>query len=690
MKKLQIRKETLALMVALLLGTAACGRDEALQTGDAPTTVADATENDEQTGNDENNENKGNEAESRQPGADEAKEETVGQNGAVIAPSAKLADLVAAVKKSEVAETAARTATVTLNDAGIVISGNGCVADGNRLKIKEAGTYEISGTLSNGSIFVNTDQESEVHLILNGVTVHNETGAALFCKKAAKVTLTLAAGSVNTLTDGAEYVFDEGEDEPDATLYAKHDLVINGSGMLKVTSAYGDAVKGKDSLYILGGSFVINAADDGIIGRDFLYIADGSFEVQSVSDAIKATNDVDAELGNIWIDGGTFLLNAGEDGIQAENTLTIHNGSFSIQSGGGAAKAKVKTESRQLGGWGRWGNFDTDSVSGEESDTVSAKGLKGENLVAVMGGVFDLDTCDDAVHSNKEVRLSGGTLCIRSGDDGVHADESLLVEGTLKLEIIKSYEGLEAENITVSGGDITIVASDDGINAAGGADSSSFGFWGAGGFGGGSGEIVINGGNLTINAAGDGVDSNGNITINGGTLFVYGPTGDGDGVLDYDGSFWLNGGTLLCIGSAGMAQMPDSTSGQYSVAAVLSSAATGGSTVEVTIDGIHVVSAEAPKQFRYILASSADFTEDADVAVLVNGEECYSGNLTETVTCFGTTGGFGGGGFGGGGFGGGGFGGGGFGGNSFDGGEDRNSHTELPEGKQPKFPRTDV
>lgn len=674
MKRLHIRKEAVLLMAALVLGTAACGGAEAPRTNDTPTAEAGAAGNDGQTGNGEN------EAESRQPRAEDGREEAVGQNGAVITPSAELADLVEAVKKSETAETAARTATVTLSDSGIVISGNGCVADGNRLKIKEAGTYEISGALSNGSIFVNTDQESEVHLILNGVTVHNETGAALFCKKAAKVTLTLASGSVNTLTDGAEYVFEEGEDEPDATLYAKHDLVINGSGMLKVTSAYGDAIKGKDSLYILGGSFVINAADDGIIGRDFLYIADGSFEVQSVSDAIKATNDVDAALGNIWIDGGTFLLNAGTDGIQAENTLTINNGSFSIQSGGGAAKASVKTESRQFGGWGKWGGSDMVAVSGEESDTASTKGLKAGNLVAVTGGVFDLDTCDDAVHSNKEVRLSGGTVHIMSGDDGAHADESLTIEGALVLEITKSYEGLEALNITVSGGDITIVASDDGINAAGGADGSAFGRWGAGRFGEGSGEIVINGGKLTVNAAGDGIDSNGNVTINDGMLLVYGPTGDGDGVLDYDGSFWLNGGTLICVGSAGMAQMPDSTSGQYSVAAVLSSAATGGSRVEVTIDGISVVSTEVPKSFSYILASSADFTEDADVAVLVNGEECYSGILTETVTCFGINGGFGGGGFGGGGFGGGGFG----------RWEDRNSHTELPEGKPPELPKTDA
>lgn len=570
------------------------------------------------------------------------------QDTPAVTVTPELRAAVEKIKENEVTEAAERTASITLSDSGIRISGSGCEAEKDRLKIKEAGTYEITGTLSDGSIYVNADNESEVHLILNGVTIHNDDGAAIFCKKAKKVTITLAKGSVNTLSDGADYVFEEGEDEPDAALYAKHDLVLNGSGELRVTSAYGDAVKGKDALYILGGSFTINAADDGIIGRDLLYIADGSFSVTAENDAFKATNDTDAASGNIMIDGGVFRLTAGADGIQAETALRITGGSFSITTGGGAEKAPVRTEWNEFGGrgQGRPGN----NQGTAEQETASAKGLKAGKELALSGGSFVLDTVDDALHSNQDIAITGGEFQIATGDDGVHADESLVIEGSTVLRITKSYEGLESKKITISGGEIEIVASDDGLNAASGTQSGGFGRPGMGMSADASCEIVINGGSITVNASGDGIDSNGNITMNGGSVLAYGPTSSGNGVLDYDGTFLLNGGTLLCIGTSSMAQMPAGTSGQYSLAAVLPSGAAAGSKVEILVDGNRVLAAEAQKSFNYIVASSAEFLADADVSILVDGTESYAGALTEVVTCFGITGGMQGGfgGFGGG------------------------------------------
>lgn len=616
----KLKKGTALLLAALMVGTSACKAESGgTNKGEiTPSITPAATQEPGQA--------------TEKPSQDQTPE-------TVITPAPEISEEIAKVKNDEAAQDAEKTAEVTLSDNGIMISGSGCEADGNRLKIKEAGTYEISGALSNGSIYVNVDNEKEVRLILNGVTIHNDTGAAMFCKKASKVTITLAEGSVNTLSDGTGYVFEDGTDEPDAALYAKHDLVINGSGKLNVTSVYGDAIKGKDSLYILGGDFTVNAADDGIVGRDLLYIGDGTFTVVSASDALKATNDTDAALGNIVIDGGTFFLTAGTDGIQAENTIIINGGSFSIKTGGGAESASVKTEENFFGNRGGREMFGNGGNAVTTETTASAKGLKAVNAVTVNGGSFTLDTEDDALHSNKDMRITGGEFQIISGDDGAHADESLTIEGDSIVKITKSYEGLEALTITVSGGELDITAKDDGLNAAGGADGSAFGRPGMGTFGGGSGEIVINGGSLTVSASGDGLDSNGSITMNGGTVLVYGPTSDGNGVLDYDGSFLLNGGTLLCIGSSGMAQAPANTSGQYSLAAVLTSAAAAGSTIEITVDGNSVLSAEAPNRFNYIVASTADFTENAAVGILVNGQEAYAGALTEVVTCFGTTGG---------------------------------------------------
>ncbi len=249
--------------------------------------------------------------------------------------------------KSDAAESGDKTGAVTtvvLSDSGIVVNGSGCDVREDRLKIEEAGTYEISGTLSNGSIYVNVDNESEVHLILKGVKVHNETSAPFFCKKAAKVTVTLAEGTENVFTDGAAYVFEPEEDEPDATFFAKHDLVIEGEGALKVVANYGDAIKGKDSLYINGGVIEVDALDDGITGRDLLQINGGVITVRSESDAVKASNDVDVSLGNIEINGGVLTLIGDSDDIQAENRVIINGGVISLSAGEEGIQSENGTE----------------------------------------------------------------------------------------------------------------------------------------------------------------------------------------------------------------------------------------------------------------------------------------------------------------------------------------------------------
>lgn len=454
------------------------------------------------------------------------------------------------IKENEAEEEVVRTAVITLSDNGIVVDGAGCTVEGSCLKIKEAGVFEIAGTLSDGSICVNADKESEVQLILNGVTVHNETSAALFCKKASKVTLTLAEGSENMLTDGADYVFEEGEDEPDATLFSKQDLIINGEGKLTVTAAYGDAIKGKDSLYIMGGSLVVGGVEDGIIGKDLLHIGGGEVSVNVVKDALKSTNDTDETLGNIVIEGGSVFLMAGEDGVQAEGTVSV----------------------------------------------------------------------------------KGGDITVSAGDDGIHAERAIHIDGDAKVSVTKSAEGIEAPEVVIDGGVIDVNATDDGINAAG---DDGTGETVRNPFAEGIGEIVINGGSLTVNAGGDGLDANGNITMNGGTVVVFGPTGGGNGVLDFGGMFCVNGGTLFAVGSSEMAQTPADMSGQASLAVVPESVVQAGSVLTVSVDGQSVIEKEVPKRVNYVVVSSVEMKEGATVTVTVDGEVICQKTLAEKVTIVG-------------------------------------------------------
>jgi len=316
----EIRKGMALLLAAALFGMAACGGQEKKQP--QRDNVAEVQ----------------NPSDSMNPGGDEQdkKEEIVSDSQET---GGDKSDAIENVEK-----TGDVTATVVLSDTGIVVDGTGCDVRPDRLKIEEAGTYEISGTLSNGSIYVNVDNESEVHLILKGVKVHNKTSAAFYSKKAAKVTVTLEEGTENVFSDGVAYVFEPEEDEPDATFFAKHDLVIEGEGTLKVTANYGDAIKGKDSLYINGGVIEVDAVDDGITGRDLLHISGGVITVRSESDAIKSSNDVDPTLGNVIIDGGVLTLIGDSDDIQAENRVIINGGILALSAGENGIQSKNGTE----------------------------------------------------------------------------------------------------------------------------------------------------------------------------------------------------------------------------------------------------------------------------------------------------------------------------------------------------------
>ena len=313
-----MRKGIALLLAMLLLGVAACGGPDVKQ-----------PQNDNAAG--EQNPGSKNQGEDPQG----ATGEDVSGNEAV---SGGNSDAVENGDKS------GAVTTVVLSDSGITVNGTGCDVRADRLKIEEAGTYEISGTLSDGYIYVNVDNESEVHIILNGVKVHNADSAAFYSKKAAKVTVTLAAGTENIFSDGASYVFEPEEDEPDATFFAKHDLVIEGEGTLKIVANYGDAIKGKDSLYINGGVIKVDAVDDGITGRDLLQINGGVITVNSESDAIKSSNDVDASLGNVEINGGVLTLTGDGDDIQAENRVIINGGTLALSAGEDGIQSENGTE----------------------------------------------------------------------------------------------------------------------------------------------------------------------------------------------------------------------------------------------------------------------------------------------------------------------------------------------------------
>ena len=394
--------------------------------------------------------------------------------------------------------------------------------------ITEPGVYRLSGQVADGSIRVAPATEGDVWLLLDGVSVHNESGAALTSDGCDKLLLTLAEGSVNSLTQGSAA---PAEEDNDAAIYVRDDLTINGTGALTIESAYLDGINCRDSLRIVSGEITVNAVDDGLVGKDEVTIGGGTITITAqTGDGIKATNDEDADRGFVAIAGGTLTITTGEGSASVSQTASD--------------------------GWGSRGGWEQEA----EEDTPSQKGVKAETTLTVSGGVLSIDSVDDALHA-VDVAISGGEMTLATGDDGVHADNTLTVSGGT-ITVTRSYEGLEGAAMTLSGGEISITASDDGINGAGGdsATTTDEGTFGASGrfgrdrFASSTGTILISGGMISVNASGDGVDVNGDLEMTGGELYVNGPQSSGNGALDYDGSFTLTGGTVIAVGAAGMAQ----------------------------------------------------------------------------------------------------------------------------------------
>ena len=431
-----------------------------------------------------------------------------------------------------VLDDAAETQIMLAGDV-IEVTGEGVEVNGRFATITSAGTYRLTGTLTDGQIIVDTEDEETVHLIFDGINISNESSAPIYIANAEETVIMLAEGSENVVTDGAAYVFpDPEEDEPNAAIFSKDDLTIFGEGSLTVEAHYNDGITSKDGLIITSGTINVSAVDDGIRGKDYLIIKDGNITVNAQGDGLKSDEDEDAAKGYISIEGGTIQITSGGDAIQAETDVLITDGEFTIISGGGSN-----------------GVLDADA---------SAKGIKAGVAVNIDGGTFTIQSADDGVHSNGTMTINGGSFTIASGDDGMHADASLEInDGTIDIQ--QSYEGLEANDVIINGGTIDIISSDDGINAAGGNDNSSINAPNGGGrdnFTGSQSTITINGGTITIAAGGsgngDGLDANGTITISGGDIVIKEPASYRDySNIDYDTTISFTGGSVRILDANG-------------------------------------------------------------------------------------------------------------------------------------------
>lgn len=530
-----------------------------------------------------------------------------------------------------------KSVSITLNGDSASCSSSAVSVSDGKVTIKDEGTFVISGTLNDGMIIVDASETAKPRLIFNGVDITSSDCAPLYILNAEKVFVTLADGTENTLTNGGTFTAID-DNNIDGAVFSKQDLTFNGTGTLTVSSPAGHGIVCKDDLVFTNGTYTVNSASHGIDANDSVRITKAALTVDAGKDGIHTENEDDTTKGFFYASSGSITVEAEGDGISSGAYSQISGGTFNILAGGGSENGASQSSDNyggfmgggmggRPGGMGGYGGMITPTAlettaTDTTDESTSMKGIKSAGGILISDGDLTVDSADDGVHSDTSVIINGGTFEIASGDDGIHAEETLTVtNGTVN--ITESYEGLEALNISVSGGDIKTVSTDDGLNAAGGTDSSGFGgrdngnFGGPGGMSSSNGTIVISGGTLYVNASGDGIDSNGSLTISGGYTVVVGPTQGDTATLDYDTSAVISGGTFIGTGASGMAQSFSDSENQGIVAVSVGNQAAG---TEITItdsDGNTIISHSPELNFSVAIISSPDIVKGETYTVTV-------------------------------------------------------------------------
>ena len=519
---------------------------------------------------------------------------------------------------------------------------DGVTQSGSVYTITKAGEYTVAGLLSEGQLIVDAGDENEVTIVLNGTSITCSTGSPIYVKNASEVKIKSEENSFNEVIDKrAEATEDSSDDAGNAAIYATCDLKLIGKGALVVTANYNNGIQSKDDLSIKNVIVKVTAVNNAFKGNDAVDIESGNvIAISAKGDGIKTSNSSLSnkvnQKGIVTITGGNIDIYAVCDGIDAsygvdisgDGNLNIYTDTYSeyseeVTSSGSSSGTSTSRDSsanktasantvsyvaasdtiaNAPGGFGgnkaggdRPGMPGDFNESGNSSgQSYSTKGIKAESEISISGFTINICSTDDGIHANSDsgvletgedgkgtIVINGGTITISSGDDGMHADKQLDVNDGY-INIVTSYEGLEAMTINLNGGKIYVYATDDGINACTGDGKTSP-------------IINVTGGYIDVTTASgdtDGIDSNGNYVQTGGMVLVKGGSSSGNvsGSIDVDGTVTITGGTCVALG--GICETPVNSVNAYVLSSVSFSSgsyslknSSGKEVISFTVDG---------------------------------------------------------------------------------------------------------
>lgn len=483
----------------------------------------------------------------------------------------------------------------TDTDSSSVESTNIYTGSSTTLEITSAGDYILSGEYSSG-IVINVGNNETTHIFLNNATITNNSGIAIENKNKKSTVILTVIGS-NSITNSGDDV---------NAIHVKGTLNINGSGTLNITSNSKSGIKVSKVLSIVDTNVnIVSAQNHGITARTII-AEDCNINIDyCTKDGLQAECDEETqafttEEGYVSLKNVNYSCSSLGDGIQADTFVCIDGGVYNIETTA-TFVAKTSANMSEYGlvsddfkyvasgtGYKRIASDSTTSAT-RYAMIQSTKGIKageieyededgneisvtdGDYYVIIKSGTLNINSDDDAIHSNYgNITINDGTFTINTLDDGVTADNLLTINGG-SFDIQSCYEGMEGAYVEITNGTINIVSEDDGINAA--SDDTSI-----------SEHIIISGGNITVNASGDGIDSNGSILIEGDDtkVIVHGPTNGADAGLYADKGIVINGGYVFASSTLGMVETPSTNSEQYILSFAQSSSISKGTNITIT------------------------------------------------------------------------------------------------------------